>query len=122
MTDSVLTHSFTSKDFIMATKKKAANSANGTAKLVFPVPIVQQNADKPASQRKKDAQKEFENKVFPTLRNSGLWRITSFKWKGPVKPKMNKYILTVGLKKKSNAPSPSGDSTVPQPNTPPPSA
>lgn len=103
----------------MATKKKAASSSNGRAKLVFPVPILQQNAGRPASQRKKDAQKEFKNKVFPTLRNSGLWKITSFKWKGPVK---NKYTLTVGLKKKNNAPTPGGDSTVPQPNTPPPSA
>jgi hypothetical protein len=101
----------------MATKK----TKSLFDKLVVPVPILAKNAGKPASVRKKNAEKEFRKLVFPKLRNHELWDITSISWKGPIKPQMKKYLMTVGLKR-NKVVGPPSDTKVTQPTTPPPSA
>ncbi|HEV8504234.1 MAG TPA: hypothetical protein VGQ53_02500 [Chitinophagaceae bacterium] len=103
----------------MATTTKAKSRFK---KLVVPVPILAKNAAKPADVRKKKAEREFKQLVFPRLRNHELWDITSINWKGPVKPQMKKYLMTVGLKRNKKEGPPSSDPKVTTPTTPPPSA
>ena len=105
----------------MATRTKAAKPKRGFKKLVLSVPILAQNAGKSADVRKKNAEKEFKRLVFPKLTNNELWEITSINWRGPVKPQMKKYLMTVGLKRNKRVGPPS-DPKVAQPTTPPPSA
>ena len=96
-------------------------TTKGFRKLVLSVPILAKNAGKPAKVRKQNAEKEFRQLVFPKISGHQLWNITSINWKGPVKPQMNKYLMTVGLKR-NNVIGPPSDPKVAQPKTPPPSA
>ncbi len=105
----------------MATRTKTAKPKRGFRKLVLSVPIMAQNAGKPADVRKQNAEKEFKQLVFPKLINHELWDITSINWRGPIKPQMKKYHMTVGLKRNKLVGPPS-DPKVTQPTTPPPSA
>jgi hypothetical protein len=101
----------------MATKKVKSRFN----KLVVPVPILAKNAGKPVSVRKQNAEREFKQLVFPRLLNHELWDITSINWRGPIKPQMKKYLMTVGLKR-NRVVGPPSDPKVTQPTTPPPSA
>jgi hypothetical protein len=101
----------------MATKK----AKDRFKKLVVPVPILAKNAGNPADVRKQKAEREFKQLVFPRLPNHELWDITSINWKGPIKPQMKKYLMTVGLKR-NKVVGPPSDPKVTQPTTPPPSA
>ena len=105
----------------MATKKKAKKANELFRNLVFPVPILPENAGKSVSQRKKNAESVFKREVYPNLENHELWNITNLKWEGPIKPQMKKYILTARLKRNRKS-APPGDTTVATPTTPPPSA
>jgi hypothetical protein len=105
----------------MATRTKTAKPKRGFRKLVLSVPIMAQNAGKPADVRKQNAEKEFKQLVFPKLINHELWDISSINWRGPIKPQMKKYLMTVGLKRNKLVGPPS-DPKVTQPTPPPPSA
>jgi len=105
----------------MATRTKAPKGKRRFKKLVFSVPIMTENAGKPADVRKKNAEREFKQVVYPTLRHHQFFDITSIKWRGPIKPQMKKYIVTVGLKR-NHVVGPPSDPKVAQPTTPPPSA
>ena len=101
----------------MATKKAKSRFK----KLIVPVPILAENAGKTAATRKQSAEREFKQLVFPGLPNHELWDITSISWRGPIKPQMKKYLMTIGLKRNKRVGPPS-DPSVTKPTTPPPSA
>ena len=112
----------TSPEAVWTAKTATAWTSDGEfATLKFGVPILAKNAGKPEDVRQKNAEKEFEREVYPTLDNNELWTIQDYLWEGPLEPDRTEYALTVFLKLKESVVPPT-DNRVGSPNPPPPSA
>ncbi len=102
--------------------KNSVKKAPRRLTMILSIPIRANNAGVKVSVKKANAQAMLK-KIIKRRVNGKFWDVTSFKWKGPIKPAKKRYQVTIRLvrNKKNPGSQPPKEGTVAKPTTPPPS-